>query len=184
MRAGSPYGLRLTLYVNFYEGLQVNGFNLYMGAIIKIGNSSYSNLNFGLEIPSGFKTNIVVERYFEKTLPYPYSNCDIGDNDYSSSSSSSYSDLYDLIRLNTSFVYSQQLCYEMCFSKLMVAKCNCISSDKYSLFTKETQCASNDTCFLDLSKKFLQNDFIKSNTKQNKKICSLFFYLFSFFSKK
>ena len=167
MRAGSPYGLRLTLYVNFYEGLQVNGFNLYMGAIIKIGNSSYSNLNFGLEIPSGFKTNIVVERYFEKTLPYPYSNCDI-DNDYSPTSSS-YSDLYDLIRLNTSFVYSQQLCYEICFSKLMVAKCNCISisNDKYSLFTKETQCASNDTCSLDLSKKFLQNDFIKSNTNNS-----------------
>ena len=158
MRAGSAYGLRLTLYVNFYEGLLDNFYNIYLGAIIKIGNSSYSNLNFGVEIPSGFKTNIIVERYFEKTLPYPYSNCDI-DND--SPYTESYSDLYDLIRINTSFIYSQQLCYDICFNKLVVAKCNCISDDKYSLFVNQTECASNNTCLNDLKKKFLQNFFIK-----------------------
>jgi hypothetical protein len=162
MRSGSQYGLRLTLYVNFYEGLLNNFFNIYMGSIIKIGNSSYSSLNYGLEIPSGFKTNIVVERYFEKTLPYPYSNCDI-DND--SPYAESYSEIYDLIRRKSTYVYSQQLCYEICFNKLVVAKCKCINNDRYSLFENETQCASNDACLTDLNRKFLQNDFIKGKSQ-------------------
>ena len=162
MRSGSQYGLRFTMYVNFYEGLLNNFFNIYMGSIIKIGNSSYSSLNYGLEIPSGFKTNIVVERYFEKTLPYPYSNCDI-DND--AAYAESFSEIYDLIRRKSSYVYSQQLCYEICFNKLVVAKCKCIpNNDRYSLFENETHCVSSDACMKDLNKQFLQNDFIKGKS--------------------
>ena len=36
-RAGSNYGLKLTLYVNFYEKLMKQGTNKYVGASIKIG---------------------------------------------------------------------------------------------------------------------------------------------------
>ena len=39
-RAGSPYGLRLTMYVNVYEKLKASYLG-YLGAIVLLGNSSY-----------------------------------------------------------------------------------------------------------------------------------------------
>ena len=76
IRAGVEYGLTLVLYAHFYDRL-AKDYNLYSGLIIKIGNSSYTTTSFGIEVASGFNTNILVERYFERTLPRPYSNCDI-----------------------------------------------------------------------------------------------------------
>jgi len=79
IRAGLDYGLTLVIYSHFYDRLSKD-FNLYSGLIIKIGNSSYATTSFGIEVASGFNTNILVERYFERTLPRPYSNCDISND--------------------------------------------------------------------------------------------------------
>lgn len=76
IRAGIDYGLTLVFYSHFYDRL-AKDYNLYSGLIVKIGNSSYTTTSFGIEVASGFNTNILVERYFERTLPRPYSNCDI-----------------------------------------------------------------------------------------------------------
>ena len=58
LRAGSQYGLRLTFYTNFYEKL-INFYDIaYYGIIIKIGNSSYSNYDYGHELSPGFKTSV------------------------------------------------------------------------------------------------------------------------------
>jgi len=68
IRVGSPFGLRLTLYVNFYEKLMTPSmaFNDYYGLIVKIGNNSFANIDYVHELTPGFKYNIVIDRYFER----------------------------------------------------------------------------------------------------------------------
>ncbi len=128
IRAGSSNGLKLTLYLNFYEKLMpVRGnteFNVYTGAIIKIGNSSFESNDFGIEVQPGLKTNVQVDRVIEKILPKPYSNCDIDNEIYQSDS-----ELYYLIS-HSPFQYTQQMCYEVCSIKHVINKCNCSSTDK------------------------------------------------------
>jgi len=55
----------LTLYVNIYEKLIDFDFEkvvIGLGAIIRIGNSSYSKYdsNNGILVPSGYQTNIAI----------------------------------------------------------------------------------------------------------------------------
>ena len=142
IRSGSSFGLKLDFYVNFYEPLISK--NKFVGAIIKIGNSSYAAPSYGIEIAPGLKTNIIVERYFQRSLPKPYSNCDI-DNDVAKTS---HSDLYDLITNSPNKLeYSQQLCINLCIQREIIRECNCTSSDDYSLFVNVTACNPNDQCF-------------------------------------
>ena len=126
IRAGSNYGLKFTLYINYYEYLTPL-YNVYKGAIVKIGNSSYDDTSFGIETVPGLKTNIQVRRVIQKTLPKPYSNCDIGNENEGYESNS---ELYNLIA-NSNYQYSQQLCYEACAIRNVIKQCNCTSSNKY-----------------------------------------------------
>ena len=141
IRAGSMYGLKLTLYVNYYENL--NKTNQYTGAIIRIGNSSYKSFNFGPEISPGYKTNIVVNRVFEEVLPKPYSECDIPTY---TTERVSYSDLYDLIS-HSNYEYTQQLCYNACFHKKLIEICKCVKPNEQTFFTEAKVCSLVDTFF-------------------------------------
>ena len=122
-------------------------FNKYLGATIKIGNSSYKNTNNGVDVAPGFKTNIVIERVFEKHLPRPYSNCDIDNEDTSASptssstSTSSYSssDLFDLIWHSPVTQYTQQICFEVCGEREIMRTCNCTLTDRYGLLKDGTK---------------------------------------------
>jgi hypothetical protein len=89
VRAGSSNGLKLTVYVNYYESL--TRYNDYFGSVIKIGNSSHMQVNSGPEIAPSFKTNIIVERVFEEILPRPYSECYMPSDDDMNVSPSSQS---------------------------------------------------------------------------------------------
>ena len=103
-----------------------NSYNIYTGMIVIVGNSSFEISKFGVEIAPGLKTNIQVNRVIEKTLPKPYSNCDI-DNENQNYKSNSY--LYNLIE-KSNFQYSQQMCYEVCAMRQVVMQCNCTQTDK------------------------------------------------------
>ena len=139
VRAGSTYGLKLTLYVNFYEYL--TKYNQYTGAVIKIGNSSYSTINFGPEISPGYKTNLIVSRVFEESLPKPYSQCDIpNDAEYHISS-----DLYNRIRASE-YEYTQQICYNACVHKKLLELCNCVRPNEQTFFPEAKVCSLKDAC--------------------------------------
>ena len=73
LRAGPTYGLRLSVYTSFYDRL-ITPYNASNGLIVRIGNSSYASLDYGHELEPGRKTNIMIERFFEKQLTKPYSN--------------------------------------------------------------------------------------------------------------
>lgn len=80
----------------------------------------------------GFKTNIVIERVFEKHLPHPYSNCDL-DNEASPDTAASSSDLYELI-WHSPVQYTQQICFDACAEREIIRQCNCSYKDRYGLF--------------------------------------------------
>ena len=70
--SGLYYGLQLTLYVNVFDKFFPYDWLKEIGAVIRIGNSSfkkyYSNGD-GILLSTGLKTNKVVEREFKSILP-------------------------------------------------------------------------------------------------------------------
>jgi hypothetical protein len=134
--AGLEFGLQLKMYVNIYEKFLNDTSNVYgLGALIRIGNSSYSSdyLNGGIFLPSGFHTNIVVEREFKSMLPQPYSCCDLKTNWQKT----------DLLRLieKTDYAYSQRLCFSQCLQKKFIDLHNCTLFQLLSLYNV-SQCKS------------------------------------------
>ena len=139
--SGPRSGLQLKVYVNFYEGLlgffKQNG----LGAVIRIGNSSYSTFfdANGVLVSPGFQTNIAVDREFKFMLPKPYSNCEINSN------SPTYrpdSDLYSLIG-HSVYDYTQQLCFSQCRQSRFIKKKNCSLPFTLSLYNA-SQCNDYD----------------------------------------
>ena len=126
------------------------------------GNSSYKKNQFGIELVPGLKTNIKVERVFEKQLPKPYSSCDI-DND---APQAIHSDLYKLKRDESPYEYNRQLCFEICTTRLVIDQCNCSNSDAFHFFPNTRPCSPNNKCLNSLKTKFISNDFIMANCKR------------------
>ena len=122
------FGLQLILYVNFYEKLGDNfggldGDQMTSGAIIRIGNSSYSSYysNGGILASSGFQTNIAVSREFHSNLPEPYSTCEIDSN---SPRTRSDSEFYNLVG-QSNYAYTQQVCIIQCLQNFCIKNFNC-----------------------------------------------------------
>jgi hypothetical protein len=148
------YGLTMLIYVDFYEKLNPNA-NTYVGGIIKISSQHASlNTNYGLEVPSGYNTNIYMERYVERILPQPYSQC-LDEID---------TKLSRMI-LNANFEYTQDFCFELCRTQTDVDKCNCTSNDKFSFFPHLPACNTNitlSTCAANVTRMFSTNYFKES----------------------
>ena len=152
--AGPNFGLYLTFYVNVYEKL----FNTVSGAVVRIGNSSYSTYysNNGIFISPGVRTFISVEREFKTILPKPYSNCEV---DMSSPPKlRPDSDLYNLIA-QSEYVYSQQFCLSQCLQKQLIKKHNCTLHFVLSIFNA-TECNA-DLAFS--SADFFDRNFVWPN---------------------
>ena len=156
--SGPDYGLSLTVYVNFYEELM--SYSSGLGALIRIGNSSYSTFysNGGILVSSGFQTNIVVEREFKSVLSKPYSNCEI---DSKSPDVIPNLELYNLIS-QSEYAYTQQLCFIQCYEKFIISKYNCSLSNFISLFLKVSKCSTKLFNNISNSADDLESSFINS----------------------
>ena len=108
------------------------------GALIRIGNSSYSSFysDGGILVSSGFITRIAIDREFISILPKPYSNCEVDSN---SPSFRSDSFLFNLIG-RSDFAYTQQLCLVQCMQKHFIDKYECTYPNVISLFTNISTC--------------------------------------------
>jgi hypothetical protein len=129
--AGPTFGLRLRLYVNYHEKL--GDLNFYLGAWIRLGNSSYLTDDYSNEggtlVSAGFQTNLAINREFKSLQPKPYSNCELDSN----SPFIQGLDLYNLIS-KSGYLYTQQLCFFQCYQKYLLEKNNCTESVFLSLF--------------------------------------------------
>ena len=155
----SYYGLHLEVYTNFFEPLSTfNSLNGGSGLFVLIDNSSYSRINDGIRVSAGFRTDIVVDRFFKSTMPAPYSNCEIEPD----SPKTSTSEIYNLIA-RSKYEYTQELCFTQCFQKIAISVCNCTDST-LSLYDVP-YCVTNEQvfCVIDVFYGiFLSNDFIQN----------------------
>ena len=137
IRAGSDYGLQMTLYSGYFESLTANNTN--NGLLVKIVNASFIDLRDGILLAPGFITSVSVERFFELLLPKPYSNCDIPND----SETKGYSKIYDMI-YESNYEYSQELCLNLCYQNDVITSCGCNPYDYpvylfFFSFFKKTQ---------------------------------------------
>jgi hypothetical protein len=147
---GQSHQFQMELYVNFHESL--SEFTSYMGsalgAFIRIENSSYSSSNVGtdwIQIESGKRTFIAVDRVLKFYMSKPYSTCDI-DNDERFEDDS---ELYKLILHSPSpYQYTQQFCFTQCYQRELVNECNCTDNLFVSLFESWQECSGQNqsTC--------------------------------------
>ncbi len=160
-QAGMIFGLQLKLYVNFNENLtRYNSYDEGYGAFIRIDNASYSidhNID-GIKIAPGQLIDLNLNRVFKFTMPKPYSNCEIDE----SSPKVIDSDLYNLIA-NSSYQYSQSLCFQQCFQKQIFKECNCSIGVVKSFFDYKTCSTPTERiCGLNLfQNKYLGSSFIQ-----------------------
>jgi len=156
-------GLILTLYVDVYEELMNMNSSLIFatmagrGALIRIGNSSYSTdySNNGILLPAGFGSYLSVEREFKSMLPKPYSDCEI---DLDSPKILPFSEFYNLIG-QSKYAYSQQLCLTQCIQKQFITKFNCAYPFFLSLYNVSSCNLGYDELLLNL------NSILERNVK-------------------
>jgi hypothetical protein len=149
---GVVFGLRMSLYVNFYQNLtEINSIHGALGALIRIENSSYltySNMD-GIRLSPGFDTSISVSRSFKSNLPQPYSNCII-DNE---TNAEFHSELFDLIQ-NSEYRYKQELCFWQCIQRTLLLECNCTDPTIISILPNASRCIEQNekefACYLNL----------------------------------
>jgi len=137
--AGPFYGLELELYVNVYELLLADSVDSF-GAIIRIGNSSYSTHYTkadGILILPGTLTHVAVNRELKSLQPKPYSDCEIDSN---SPKFIQGLDLYNLIA-QSNYLYTQELCFIQCYQEFLIDKYNCSDPNYLSLFNSSNLCS-------------------------------------------
>jgi hypothetical protein len=137
--AGTLYGLILELYLGDPKVDTINELN--DGVVISIHNQSTKPFTQGdkIKAAAGAETDLIVSRNFISKLEFPYGTC-LKDTTISSKFSSFY---FDYIVRIIGETYSHQYCYDLCFQKAIMNKCNCTNT------FMPTFNGSNDICFED-----------------------------------
>ena len=156
--AGSAFGLQLEIYVNSYERLVLfNSATAGNGLLVRVDNKSHQidHLNDGIRVSSSHTTYLSLMREFKRSLPKPYSDCDLDPEKPAFDS-----DLYALIR-RSKYDYTQSFCLEQCMQEMLIQECNCSLEIFASLFDAPPcvdifDCVF-DTYLNDYNKDYVQN---------------------------
>jgi hypothetical protein len=144
--------LSLDFYAGFHENLTL--FNAFTsksrGAIVRIENNTYLTDNsFGsadIHLASGRKFWLKIKRSFEFSLPKPYSNCDIPNDQNESDNNNDLQTLYSIFSLfsHSAYQYTREACFVQCYQQRLVQNCNCSDPKYFSLFDNVSVCSLND----------------------------------------
>ena len=167
---GEYYGLRMGLYVNFYQNLtEINSYTGSLGALIRIDNSSYLTIYNpldGIKLEPGHFVSVSLSRSFKTNLPRPYSNCLI-DNETNAGFNS---ELFDLIQ-NSNYKYTQSTCFWQCIQRTTLKQCNCTDPTIISFFPSASKCfEQNEIDCIDLmwtKGKLLKHDYYEENCQSD-----------------
>lgn len=113
-RPGKINGLQLDLFVGLGDdyigiGSTINGLHVY------INNHSYlPSINEGIDVSTGFRTNIVVKKVFTNKLSSPYNDCEEDPKYFKSK-------IFNGIK---EFAYRQRDCFDLKFLEYFSQKCN------------------------------------------------------------
>lgn len=118
---------------------------------------NYPNTNDGMYAPTGFETNLILNKQDIEFLDGQYSDCI---KDLSSSSSFKFNrSFYDVLSsLNVS--YQQRRCIELCYQEVAIQNCSCNDLTYNNLPTSSIPCLSFDqlSCLFPVFVNFFNND--------------------------
>lgn len=136
-------GLRIELFVDEPKSSYTMGTNF--GIHVSIGNRSTANSDLlGIDVSTGFETNILVDRIFAQKLPEPYSDCQTLNNLQNKQILHSFSSL------NAS--YNQQDCFGICFQIYMIENCKCYDPTFLYVETSYGPCATVEETYCNFEK--------------------------------
>lgn len=118
---GVKNGLQLELYVG---DAQNQNFSYRNGIKITVHNKSIISfpIEMGLNIPTGFQTDLIVKRTFINHLNAPYSNCLTDPVDYKQNN------ILQIMMKNyttATTVYQQSFCLKVCKQRYTISECGC-----------------------------------------------------------
>ena len=132
--AGFAYGLKLELYLG-----NPNDSNTIIdssGVRVFVHNQTdRPQSSEGIDVSSGEKTNIVINRVFDSKLGHPHSNCRSDLNTLGAFDS----DLYRAT-FKSNKIYSQKKCFETCLHNYTTSNCNCHNPFYHSLNSLKKAC--------------------------------------------
>ncbi len=115
-KSGSLYGLKIDFFTGLMNDFLLAGSKTY-GLKVSIHNhSAFSTGSNGIEVPPGFRTNIMIKQIYDLKLPSPYNECQ---NDATYPENQLY-----LLKSMNQFVYKQSYCIDFNFMIYFTKKCN------------------------------------------------------------
>lgn len=130
-QAGKQTGLQLELFAGFLNNntksqeryYRTNGFH------ITVHNYTINPKDYdGLDISTGFSTNLIINKIVTNNLEKPYNECFKN----LSSIESHDSKLFKFIINSTGYAYRQKDCYDLCLSQYLINQCNSSIQIDYS----------------------------------------------------
>jgi hypothetical protein len=119
-KPGKLNGFHLELFVG--NPTHINSLAFSTGVHLFIQNqSSRINTNLGMNVATGFSTDIVLSKTVHKRLPYPYSKCQNNFNSFDS-------ELYRVI-IESGHLYTQPECFNLCIQQQIIQKCKCYDTN-------------------------------------------------------
>lgn len=122
-KGGINHGLQLEFYVG---NVNSSAYVTKTGIQVTIHNQSLlPDLDDGLYIPTGFETNLLIDRLFTYKLDSPYSNCVKNVNGKSTLISKLYRDALINSRSSSLGEYNQKYCIKLCYQNYIEIECKC-----------------------------------------------------------
>lgn len=137
--AGSDQSLKLELFLGY--DLTQSQFILNSGARVVVHNQTTKPIinNEGLDIPSGFQTNIGIKRSFFHKLDGLYSNCVKNSRSPDSYNSFFYKATFTVLKMK---VYRQKICLRLCLQDYILKNCKCLDGSLPNIYQNQSICES------------------------------------------
>ncbi|CAF0708689.1 unnamed protein product [Brachionus calyciflorus] len=140
--AGSDQSLKLELFLGY--DLTQSQYILNSGARVVVHNQSVDPIisSEGIDVPTGFQTNLGIKRSFLFKLDSPYSDCIKDTKSPDSHDSLYYKSIFTKLNMT---IYRQKICMRLCLQDFILRKCACLDGSLPNIFVNETICQDIDS---------------------------------------
>ena len=140
--AGSDGGLKLELFLG--DDKYQNQYILNSGARVVVHNQSIAPIiiSEGVDVATGFQTNLGIKRSFLSKLDYPYSDCVKNVQSESGFDSFYFKSIFNILNMTT---YRQKICVRLCLQDYIKAECNCTDGSLPNIYKNISICNTINT---------------------------------------
>ena len=133
--AGSDGGLKLELFLG--DDQYQNQYILNSGARVVVHNQTTTPIiiSEGIDVATGFQTNLGVKRSFLSKLDYPYSDCVKNVQSPSGYNSFYFKAIFNILNMT---IYRQKICVRLCLQDYVKSHCNCTDASLPNIFQNKS----------------------------------------------